>query len=107
MAMAFAMAEPGHGLSPELVTSQSSVLRTILALALAFGLAIALVLIRGTALFIGGRVGMAIGAVLPEHRKFVPYGLLSQSGVGSGSACSSPSILPAGAIKRRRASSAR
>ncbi len=41
MGLASALSEPGHGLSPALVTSQTSVLRTIIALALAFILAIA------------------------------------------------------------------
>ncbi len=49
-----------------------------------FGVAVALVLIRATALFLGGRVGMSLGAVAPEHRRFLPYGLLSQSGVAIG-----------------------
>ena len=49
-----------------------------------FGVAVALVLVRAAALFLGGRVGMALGAVVPAHRRFLPYGLLSQSGVAIG-----------------------
>jgi len=33
---------------------------------------------------LGGRVGMAVGKVPHEHRKFIPYGMLSQSGVTIG-----------------------
>ena len=47
-------------------------------------IAVALAVVRAGALMAGGRIGMSLGAVLPEHRRFIPYGLLSQSGIAIG-----------------------
>lgn len=47
-------------------------------------IAVVLATIRAIALLAGARLGMAIGRVPPEHRKTIPYGLLSQSGIAIG-----------------------
>ena len=47
-------------------------------------LAVALALVRATAMFLGSKLGMAIGAVPQNQRKTIPFGLLSQSGVAIG-----------------------
>ncbi len=46
--------------------------------------AIVLALVRAGAMFFGGRVGMALGGVAQEQRRFIPFGLLSQSGIAIG-----------------------
>lgn len=43
-----------------------------------------LVLVRGAALALGARVGMAVSRVPPELRRYLPYALFSQSGVAIG-----------------------
>jgi Kef-type K+ transport system membrane component KefB len=47
-------------------------------------IAIVLAMVRALALYLGGRAGMAVGAVLPEHRRIIPFGLISQSGIAIG-----------------------
>jgi len=47
-------------------------------------IAVVLATIRAIALLAGARVGMAIGNVPAEHRKTIPFGLLSQSGIAIG-----------------------
>ena len=47
-------------------------------------IALVLATIRAIALVVGSRIGMALGQVPPEHRKTIPYGLLSQSGIAIG-----------------------
>lgn len=47
-------------------------------------IAVALSTIRGMALVVGARVGMAIGQVPAEQRRTIPFGLLSQSGIAIG-----------------------
>jgi hypothetical protein len=43
-----------------------------------------LAVLRAAALLVGAHVGMRVGAVPVEHRKIVPFGLLSQSGIAIG-----------------------
>lgn len=47
-------------------------------------IALVLATIRAVALLVGSRIGMALGQVPAEHRKTIPYGLLSQSGIAIG-----------------------
>jgi len=47
-------------------------------------IAVILAIVRAVALLIGSRIGMALGRVPPEHRKIIPYGTLSQSGIAIG-----------------------
>jgi hypothetical protein len=47
-------------------------------------IAIALAVIRGAALYFGGRLGMAIGDVPPQQRPYLHFALYSQSGVAIG-----------------------
>lgn len=47
-------------------------------------IALLLSVIRAAAMIAGARVGMAIGNVPLEHRRTIPYGLLSQSGIAIG-----------------------
>jgi Kef-type K+ transport system membrane component KefB len=47
-------------------------------------IAVVLAGVRAVALMIGARVGMTLGKVPEEHRKTIPVGLLSQSGVAIG-----------------------
>jgi len=35
-------------------------------------------------LLLGSKIGMALGKVPPTHRKIIPYGTLSQSGIAIG-----------------------
>ena len=46
--------------------------------------AVLFAVVRAVGMQLGGRVGMAVGKVPTEHRKFIPYGMLSQSGVTIG-----------------------
>jgi Kef-type K+ transport system membrane component KefB len=46
--------------------------------------AVVLALVRAVALYLGGRVGMALGGVPADQRKVIHYGLYSQSGVAIG-----------------------
>jgi Kef-type K+ transport system membrane component KefB len=46
--------------------------------------AVVLAVVRAIALYAGARIGMALGRVPPEQRKFIPYGLYSQSGIAIG-----------------------
>jgi Kef-type K+ transport system membrane component KefB len=46
--------------------------------------AILLAVVRAFAVSLGARLGMAIGGVPAEHRKTIPYGMLSQSGIAIG-----------------------
>ena len=47
-------------------------------------IALVLALVRAAALYIGGSIGMALGAVPAAQRRTIPFGLLSQSGVAIG-----------------------
>jgi hypothetical protein len=47
-------------------------------------LAVVFALVRAGALYAGGRLGMVLGGVPQEQRPFIPYGLLSQSGIAIG-----------------------
>lgn len=47
-------------------------------------IALVLVTVRGLAMLVGSRIGMAIGRVPREHRSTITYGLLSQSGIAIG-----------------------
>ncbi|WP_394824365.1 cation:proton antiporter [Pendulispora albinea] len=46
--------------------------------------AVVLAIVRAIALLLGSRIGMALGKVPAAHRKIIPYGTLSQSGVAIG-----------------------
>jgi predicted Kef-type K+ transport protein len=46
--------------------------------------AVGLVVIRGAALFAGGRAGMAVARVPPEERRWLHFALYSQSGIAIG-----------------------
>lgn len=46
--------------------------------------AVALALVRAVAMLAGARFGMVLGKTPPEQRRFIPYGLLSQSGIAIG-----------------------
>jgi Kef-type K+ transport system membrane component KefB len=48
------------------------------------GTAIVLAIVRAFALLVAARVGMRLGAVPEGHRKTIPWGLLSQSGIAIG-----------------------
>jgi Kef-type K+ transport system membrane component KefB len=47
-------------------------------------IAFVLAVIRAIALVVGSRVGMSLGGVPLEHRRILPFGLLSQSGIAIG-----------------------
>jgi len=47
-------------------------------------IAVILAIVRAIALVIGSRIGMILGKVPAEHRKIIPYGTLSQSGIAIG-----------------------
>lgn len=47
-------------------------------------ISVLLFLVRAIALALGSVIGMALGKVPAEHRKIIPYGMLSQSGVAIG-----------------------
>jgi len=46
--------------------------------------AVALAVVRAIAMVVGARLGMTIGGTPKEQRPFIPYGLLSQSGIAIG-----------------------
>jgi hypothetical protein len=46
--------------------------------------AVGLVLVRGAALYVGGRVGMGVARVPPEERRWLHFALYSQSGIAIG-----------------------
>ena len=70
-------------------------------------IAISLAVIRGVALVLGARFGMAMGLVPTEQRKTIPYGLLSQSGVAIGLSILVEKHFPGRGKGRARACSAR
>jgi hypothetical protein len=47
-------------------------------------IAVLLACVRAVALLLAARIGMSLGRVPPEHRRTIPMGLLSQSGVAIG-----------------------
>ncbi len=54
-----------------------------------------LVLVRAFGMIVGSQIGMAIGQVPQAHRKTIPYGLLSQSGIAIGLALLVKNHFPA------------
>jgi len=48
------------------------------------GVAVALAAVRAVAMIVGSKIGMVVGRVPPEHRRTIPYGTLSQSGIAIG-----------------------